>query len=272
MKSTNHLIKVQEDVDNGKVVAGNIATESAVEATTRSQHIHDHQEAPKFTKKMEQSSSHVSNSTDGRVSLMPGGAHAMMQDPEAYVRDIHKRSVHELDISDRLAWPIKGRLAMGSDNGQPMIDEDHKRRRTNQDNSYSERLTSPDSGVMDHLSEATTESLDGNASSSYYTHSATSTSKSHTITEMAEGSILLPPASDLQGFQSGVPTSIRTPSHLQNGELPLRDYPILPPPKDYPPSNNIMQTGDAAYTMQEAKLNSRPFIAKTRTHHQGAAS
>lgn len=264
MKSTNHLIKVQEDVDNG--------TEAAVEATTRSQHIQ--REAQKFTKKMEESS-HVSNSTDGRV-LLPGGAHAAMQDPKAYVQDIRNRSVHELDISDRLAWPaIKG---LGSDNIiQPRINEDLERReRTHRDNS--ERLTSPDSGVIDHLSEAT-ESLDGNTSSStYYTHSVASsstphlTSKSHNImTEMAGESLLLPPAPDLEGFQSGAPT------HLQNGELPLRDYPILPPPKDYPTMSSSLEqqpsnlAGDAAYTTQEAKLNSRSGKAKARIHQGGAS-
>ena len=266
MKSTNRLIKVQEDVDNG--------TEAVVEATTRSQHIQ--QEAQKFTKKMEESS-HVSNSTDGRV-LLPGGAHAAMQDPKAYVKDIHNRSVHELDISDRIAWPaIKG---LGSDNViQPRINEDHEQgERTHRDNS--ERLTSPDSGVIDHLSEVT-ESLDGNTSSStYYTHSVTSsstphlTSKSHNniiMTEMAGESPLLPPAPDLRGFQSG------TPSHLQNGELPLRDYPILPPPKDYPIVSSSLEqepsklAGDAAYTMQEAKLNSRSVKAKARTHQGGAS-
>ena len=263
MKSTNRLIKVQEDMDNG--------TEAAVEATTRSQHIQ--QEAQKFTKKAEESS-HVSNSTDGRV-LLPGGAHAAMQDPKAYVQDIHNRSVHELDISDCIAWPaIKG---LGSDNNiiQPRINEDHEqRKRTHRDNS--ERLTSPDSGVIDHLSEVT-ESLDGNTSSSTYTHSSSTphlTSKSHyniIMTEMAGESPLLPPAPDLRGFQSGAP------SHLQNGELPLRDYPILSPPKDYPIASLSLEqepsnlAGDVTYTMQEAKLNSRSTKVKARIHQGGAS-
>lgn len=228
MKSTNRLIKVQEDTDNGTVA--DVATEVASEATARSQHIH--QETQKLTKKME---SHVSNSKDGRVSR-PGGA--------------------VQDASDRLPW-LKG---LGSDI-QPRMNEDDE-----QIHRESERLTSPDSGVMDHLSEAT-ESLDGNASS---THSVTSTphftSKSHN--EVAEDSLLLPPP-DLEGFQ------FRTPSHLQNGELPLRDYPILPPPKDYPnleqqPVASSKQAGDA-YTVQEARLNSRPIKAKTKTYQGGAS-
>ena len=239
MKSTNRLIKVQEDNDNGT----DMATEVASEATARSQHIQQ-QETQKFTKKMD---SHTSNSKVGRASLTEGA----MKDPEADVQG--KRSVHQLDTSVRLPW-LKG---LGSD-VQPRINEDDEQ--THRD---SERLTSPDSGVMDHLSEVT-ESLDGIASS---THSVTSTphftSKSHN--EMAEDSLLLPPP-DLEGFRFGAP------SHLQNGELPLRDYPILPPPKDYPsleqqPVASSKWAGDA-YTVQEAKLNSRPKQKLTKVEHR----
>ena len=245
MKSTNRLIKAQEDTDSST---------AATEATAaRSQHIQ--QETQKLTKKTE--SSHViPNSKVGGVSL-PGGVITVMQDPvETDVRDIHKRSAHQLqDVSNHhLPW--------------------HEQR-THRDNS--ERLTSPDSGVMDHLSEAT-ESLDGTASSCIHSITSTShpnTSKSHNITtELAEDSLLLPvpPPPDMEGFQFGAP------SHLQNGELPLvRDYPILPPPKDYPsleqhllPVASSSLAGDV-YTVQEAKSNSRlPVKAKTKTHQGGA--
>ena len=233
-------------MDNGTTVA-DIATEVAAEATARGQHIQ--QETQKLTKKVEL---YVPNQNDHRLSLSGG----VMQDPEADVQDIRKRSVHKLDTSDRLPW-LKG---LGSDI-QPRIDEDDER--THQDQ---ERLTSPDSGVMDHLSEAT-ESLEDNALS--VTSIPHLTSKSQKQVE--DTTILLPPES----------YRFEAPSHLQNGELsatelPLRDYPILPPPKDYPnleqqPVATSNLAGDA-YTVQEAKLNSRPVKAKTKTHQSGASA
>ena len=242
MKSTDCLIKAQEDVDNGTLA--DIAAEVAAEATVRSQHIR--QETRKLTK------SYVSNPKDGRVSLSGG----VMQDSEADVQDIRKRSVHQLDLSDRLPW-LKSDI-------QPRIDEDDER--THRDR---ERLTSPDSGVMDHLSEAT-ESLDGNPSS---IHSVTSTphlvSKSHKHDiVMEEDAVQLVPPPNYQ---------FEAPNHLQNGELPLRDYPILPPPKDYPsleqqPVARLTNLAGDAYTVQEAKLNSRPVQVKTKAHYQGGPS
>ena len=210
MKSNNRLIKAKEDSDNSTMA--DIAAEVAAEAAIRNQHIQ--QETQKLTKKME---SHVPNPKNSRVSL-PGD---MVQDTGADVQDSHKRSIHQLDLSDRVPW-LKG---LGTDHvTRPRMDEDDER--THRD--HERCLTSPDSGVMDHLSEAT-ESLDGNASS---VHSVTSTphlvSKSHKQV-MEEDAMLVPPPN----YQ------FKATSHLQNGELsaaelPLRDYPILQPPKDYP--------------------------------------
>ena len=257
MKSTNRLIKAQEDVDHGTVTADTATTKVAAEAATRSQH--SQQESRKLTKKME---SHISNSKDSGIS-QPGGPR---QDSEAVVRDIHKGSVHQLDIhvvSDHLPW-LKG---LGS-NVQPRIDRDHERQ-TRRD---SERLTSPDSGVMDHLSEVT-ESLDGTASSSTCTHSVTSTphliSKSHVMEVAQDSNSLLPPP-DSERFRFGAPI------RLQNGELPPHsDYPILPPPKDYPivglgqqPATSGNLAGDA-YTVQDAMSNSRPVKVTARIHQSG---
>lgn len=226
-------------MDNGK------AADTTDVTTGRNQHVQ--QETQKLTKKME---SHVPNQNDHSVAMSEG----VMQDPEADVQDIHKGSIHQLD---HLPW-LKG---LGS-NIQPRIDEDDEQ--THRDH---ERLTSPDSGVMDHLSEAT-ESLDGNVSS--VTSTPHLTSKSHKQVE--DATILLPPES----------YRFEAPSHLQNGELPavelpLREYPILPPPKDYPsleqqlPVATSNLSGDA-YTVQEAKLNSRPVKAKTKTHQGGASA
>ena len=222
MKSTNRLIKAQEDVDHGTVTTDIATAKVAAEGTSRGQHIQ---------------------------------------------QDIHKGSVHQLDIvSDRVPW-LKG---LGS-NVQPRIDKEHER----QPRRDSERLTSPDSGVMDHLSEVT-ESLDGTASSTC-THSVISTphltSKSHVMEVAQDSNSLLPPP-DSERFRFGAPI------RLQNGELPPpSDYPILPPPKDYPlvglgqqPVTSGNLAGDA-YTVQDVMSNSRPakVTASLRIHQSGLA-
>lgn len=246
MKTTNRLIKAQESTDGGTMA--DIATEAAAEATARSQHIQ--QETQKLTKKIEKQ--HLLPSLNNGRHISSSGD--ITQDPEADVQNVRKRNVHQLDISERLPW-LKG---LGSDI-QPRIDEDDDER-AQRDRDH-ERLTSPDSGVMDHLSEAA-ESLDGNASSSInsITPSSHLVTNSHRHLEEDNSVLTLPPPNFEDAYH------FDAPSLLQHGELSLLgDYPILPPPKDYPSLEQ--QTGNMAgdaYTLHEAKLNSRPAKAKAK--------
>ena len=257
MKSTRHLIKSQDQLDGGTIA--DIATEAAAEAVARSQHIR--QETKKLTKKFDSHSRQ-----DDQVSLH-GGA---LQDPDADIQDIRQRSIHQIDLSDRLPW-LKGLDSDGGESHQPRIGEDCE----DEERRQRDRLTSPDSGVIDHLSEAT-ESLDGYMS----LHSVSSLPQVQLLLGRQEKTgkqedndkdILVPPP-DLDD---------RPPNLLQNNdvassmELQLRDYPILPPPLDYPrldqhtnhssieaskttvPTDFVSNPAGDVYSVQEAKLNAR---------------
>ena len=256
LKAAAHLIKTQ-----GTSSVGDIAAEVAAEAVARSQHIQ--QETQKLAEKEIESHSKDDDSS-------PQGGE-VIQDLEADVQDIRKRSIHHLDLSGRLPW-LKG---LGTE-AQPRNIEEHGH--DEQAHGDPECPTSPDSGVMDHLSEVT-ESLDGHTP-------IKSPPRSHKRLEEEE-EILMPPP-NLEDYQ--------TPTHLQNGELaipelPPKDYPILPPPKDYPTLEQHPDTmndnkdtatigehlplirtaqsiksnpaGDV-YSVQEAKLRSRPFKVKAK--------
>lgn len=241
MKATGHLIKVaQEGTDSGTIA--DIAAEVAAEAVARSQHIQ--QETQKLSKKIESQPKRG----DDEASL-----HGVaLQDPDADIQDIRKRSIHHLDISDRLPWLKETQLR---------IEEEHEDDEQGQRDR--DRLTSPDSGVIDHLSEAT-ESSDGHMS----IHSVSS--PPHSALRRQESAededILVPPPNPDNDYH--FQAHLKNSEMVSSLELPSLDYPILPPPKDYPsfgqhlappprtvdPHPDSNPAGDA-YTVQEAKTN-----------------
>ena len=252
MKSTGHLIKTQQDTDSGRMA--DIAAEVAAEAVARSQYIQ--QETQKLSKKMESRPKQ-----DDEVSLHGG----VLQDPKADIQDIRKRSIHQIDLSDRLPW-LKDMSSTKSHHG--IVEEHEDDEIAHRDH---ERLTSPDSGVIDHLSEAT-ESFDSHMSIHLVSSPPHLELKQQLNTE--DNDVLLPPPNlEDHHFQD----------LLHNGEMaaalePLSsDYPILPPPKDYPtleqcpdsltatdvagPHFDSNPAGDV-YTVQEAKANSSYSTSK----------
>ena len=257
MKASGHLIKTQDDVTDGGTMA-NIAAEVAAEAAARSENIR--QEMQKLTMKID------SPQTRPREDKVTLNRHAVQElEHKADVQDIRMRSIHQLDISDRLPW-LKG---LDDSENQPRMDKVHEEDTQSRER---ERLTSPDSGVIDHLSEATTESLDGHTPSHSMSSPPLSALKSQDRTEDYDDMILaLVPPLQLEDDHPS--------NHLQSalemgGGLPPKDYPILQPPKDYPtleqhPNTAVATTvadsrfysedtnpaGDV-YTVQEAKMNS----------------
>ena len=236
-----------------------IAAEAAAEAAARSEIIR--QETQKLSEKIE--SPHTRHRDDKKDNFK--NRHEA-QSPEHDVQDIRARSIHQLDLSDRLPW-MKG---LGETENQRRIDEEDTQREQ-------ERLTSPDSGVIDQLSEAT-ESLDGHTpihAVSSPPHSA-ALKRQERMNDYDEMILALVPPPSLEDDQ--------LPSHLQNAllepGLPPKDYPILQPPKDYPAlsqhttspvatkmDNSNFDTNPAGdvYTVQEAKLNSSCSNGTSRT-------
>lgn len=258
MTASGHLIRTQEDVADGGTMA-DIAAEAAAEAAARSEIIR--QETQKLSEKIE--SPHTRHREDKKANS--NNRHEA-QSPEHDVQDIRARSIHQLDLSDRLPW-MKG---LGKTENQRRIDEEDTQREQ-------ERLTSPDSGVIDQLSEAT-ESLDGHTpihAVSSPPHSA-ALKRQERMKDYDEMILALVPPPSLEDDQ--------LPSHLQNAllepGLPPKDYPILQPPKDYPAlsqhttsplatkmDNSNFDTNPAGdvYTVQEVKLNSSCSNGTSRT-------
>ena len=282
MKTTGHLIKAQDDTTDGADSIADIAAEAAAEAVARSQFIQ--QETKKLAKKIESQP----KEEDDRVSLVG----RVLQDPVADVQDIRKRSIHQLDISNRLPW-LKGldqdkverediqhhhelerqpRIVEEEPNDcdDVDIDDDDDGEQTQRDRDH---LTSPDSGVIDHLSEAT-ESLDGHSPISHSLSSLPHSSstqrqqqhhqqqlaiegkKDRHIQQQRNGTDRLLPL-HLDDLQSAQPSPHRHYHHHHHHTLlqtndsissPLDlhvqdpDYPILPPPMEYPSLEHHIST------------------------------
>ena len=164
-----------------------IASEAAAEAAARAKRIFE--ETQKLSEKLKERSEDESKTEEkGEV----------IQDLEAEqkLKDIRKRSVHHINLQERLPWLKDSEVKIADDLELP------------------QRVTSPDSGVMDTLSE---------------------------MTDPSEN--MSPLHATLTPTSSGVQNDYTDLIHVQNGngthndddlEIPPRDYPILLPPKDYP--------------------------------------
>lgn len=184
-----------------------LASQAAAEAAARSKKIQ--QETQKLSVQLKKSSEDETK-TEGQ-----GG---VIQDPKADVNDIRKRSVHHINLQDRLPW----------------LREIESKQTDSVDSPQLQRVISPDSGVMDTLSEGTDPPSE-NLSPLHITLTPTS---SEIPTQASKDTI---------------------PVHLQNGgplsegeefELPPKDYPILLPPKDYPVLESTSHTTIPSKTTQ----------------------
>ena len=138
----------------------------------------------------------------------------MVSSPEEEVYDIREKGVHRMNLKERLPW-LKDRAPIKEE-----TTEDEQPGAADNDR----EVVSPDSGVMDHLSEG--EDVVGQPPEHEHSESRTIVEQSpthHTQTKHTD----------------------EIPVHLQNGgldtlpALPPRDYPKQLPPKDYPKMANL---------------------------------
>lgn len=203
MRPAASLLKKQgEGEEDAKATLADLAAEAAATAAARSEHIRE--ETQKIAEK---------KTSEKAAERVPG---EVVSSPKDEIQDIRNREVHRMDLKERLPW-LKEQTAElraksvieeagTGDVGSP----------TGASGGVEERdVVSPDSGVMEPLSDAGLDS-DGTNVSPEHTHNQ------------------LPGPEDI-------------PVHFQNGELehgtqtdtpnlPPRDYPIQFPPKDYPKS------------------------------------
>lgn len=199
------LLKKQSEEETKETMA-ELAVEAAAKAAARSDHIR--QEALKLA----ESKTSESEKRPKEPEMVRRDAIA---NQEKDIYDIRKRSIHHIDLKERLPWLKEVEEKQEDENAQEVpTGQQMEAAAPNQ----REGVASPDSGMMDHLSEAEVEfDLD------------------------VEG---LPPQHE-SSTDRDAPTSDHVPVHLRNGgldhvresqfpSLPPRDYPKQLPPKDYP--------------------------------------
>ena len=210
------LKKHTEEEEDAKDTLAELAAEVAATAAARTEHIREETQkiAEKKAGKKEEEEVRKAERVPGEV----------VSSPKEEIHDIRNREVHRMDLKERLPWlkEVAERKAQSvteeagtGEVGSPVSGE-----RGGEPGKRD--VASPDSGVMEQLSDAGLDS-DGTNVSPEHTHAT------------ARHDQLQGPEDIPVQFQNG---ELEHGSRTDTPNLPPRDYPTQLPPKDYPKSES----------------------------------